>query len=71
MIGLCIRSKLIIHKHMEKRLDYEAPETELFVVRFEENFLQTGGGNSNQRTLIFDEEGGAGVDPEVINGGSF
>ena len=42
---------------MKKRLFYEAPETELFVVRFEDNFLGTG---DEGRTLKFGSDGDAG-----------
>ena len=47
---------------MKKRLIYEAPEAELILVRFEDNFLQSPGGNQdNQRTLNYSNDGGAGT----------
>ena len=54
---------------MKKRLFYEAPETELFVVRFEENILS--GGDSPQGTLKFGGTKSAGADPDYENAGEF
>ena len=54
---------------MKKRLIYEAPDAELILVRFEENFLLSEGGN--QRTLDYNGSGGAGNDPASHYGGSF
>ena len=45
---------------MKKRLNYEAPEGELILVRFEENLLQSG--ESNVHSLSFSNNGGAGSD---------
>ena len=43
---------------MKKKLLYSAPEAELLVVRFEENFLQSGEGNSANNG--YDEENDLG-----------
>lgn len=57
---------------MKKRLTYEAPDAELILVRFEENFLLSPTGNDgNQRTLDYNGSGGAGNDPASHYGGSF
>ena len=42
---------------MKKRLFYEAPETELFVVRFEENILSGGGDSGNGSNAKFGDDG--------------
>ena len=42
---------------MKNRLNYETPEAELFVIRFEEGFLQDSPFNRDgNRKLIIDEE---------------
>ena len=53
---------------MKKRLTYEAPEVELVLVRFEDNFLQATGEASS---LSFGYNGDAGSDSNVHNQGSF
>lgn len=55
-LGSSIQS--ITYILMKKKLVYDAPEAELFLIQFEENFLQSGGGN--QHSLTFSNNGGAG-----------
>lgn len=57
---------------MRKRLTYEAPEAELILVRFEDNFLDSLG-EDNQRSLNFGSSRGAGADPSYhpVEGGDF
>lgn len=47
---------------MKKRLTYDAPEAELILVRFEENFLQSPG-RDNQHSLTgsYNTDGGSGT----------
>lgn len=52
---------------MKKRLTYEAPEVELVLVRFEENFLGTGGDTTT--TLGGMMTGGSGANG--YNGDAF
>ena len=54
---------------MKKRLTYEAPEVELVLVRFENNFLTVSGGEGS--SLTFGYNGDAGADSNVNNAGSF
>lgn len=53
---------------MKKRLTYEAPEAELVLVKFEDNFLQSTGEASS---LTFGYNGDAGAGSNVNNAGSF
>ena len=46
---------------MKKRLTYEAPEAELILVHFEENFLDSGGDNQHSLTGSYNEDGGSGT----------
>lgn len=54
---------------MKKRLTYEAPEVELVLVRFEDNFLQATGGEVS--SLSFGYNGDAGAGSNVNDAGSF
>ena len=45
---------------MKKKITYEAPEGELILVRFEDNFLDSLG-EDNQRSLNYSDNGGAGT----------
>ena len=53
---------------MQKRLVYEAPEVELVLVKFEDNFLQATGEASS---LTFGYNGDAGAGSNVNNASSF
>lgn len=55
---------------MNKRLYYEAPETELFVVRFEENFLDSMNTTSSELSGRTRGTAGAAGGSDDFDGGT-